>query len=244
MSLRGETTREAESKTLRIGTFNIHGGRGPDGNVDLGATAEILRANELDLAGLYEVHGSFRSDQAEILGENLNMASLFAGTEQRWWHDRFGNGLLTRRPIQNVMRIALPGTQGKRFRNAILAAVDIEDTRVNIIAAHLDTGVDQDRQLATVIGLFRSLKEPAVLMGDLNCTSDHPMLAELLSEPGVVDAVSQKLGEESRIGRVDHLLTRGLDVVNAAIVITEASDHPYVWAELKPVAHGRSAGTL
>lgn len=231
--LRGEAMAVAgERQTLRLGTFNIHGGRGDQQPVDLEATAAVLRHADVDLAGLYEVRGGFTSDQAEELGTLLEAQSLFIPTEHRWWHDDFGNGLIARRPLRSVIRIDLPGTQPKRFRNAFLTTVAVGNATVWVLAAHLDTEVDRERQLAHVCEIFRSLRSPAVLMGDLNCTVEHPAIAALLGEEGVVDAVATKLGQPSQRGRIDHLIVRGLEVVDAAIVPTDASDHPAVWAEL------------
>jgi len=233
VELRGETTpASSDDRTIRVGTFNIHGGKGPETALDLGATAEVLDAGALDFVGLNEVHGGFGSDQAEELGERLDMASLFAGTERRWWHDHFGNGALTRRPLRSVLRVALPGTQPKRFRNAILTTLELDGTTVRLLVTHIDTEVDRDRQLAAVFELFRSLEAPVVLMGDLNSTAEHPPVAALLAEPGVVDAVAAKLGPGSQANRIDHLLVRGLEVIDAGVVVTPASDHPHVWAEL------------
>lgn len=231
--LRGDTTPAAVGvRTIRIGTFNIHGGKGPETGLDLGATAGVLKARDLDFVGLNEVKGGFGSDQAEELGGRLGMASLFAGTERRWWHDHFGNGALTRQPIRSVLRVALPGTQPKRFRNAILTTFEADGTPVRVLVTHIDTEVDRDRQLAAVFELFRALEEPAVLMGDLNSTAEHPPVAALLAEPGVVDAVAAKLGVSSQAHRIDHLIVRGLEVIDAGVVETPASDHPHVWAEL------------
>lgn len=230
--LRGAIPSPANDGQLRIGTFNIHGGRGPDLPTDLEATAAVLGREPLDLVGLYEVHGSFTTDQARELGDRVNMASVFAGTERRWWHDHFGNGLLIGGPVREVVRIPLPGSRGKAFRNALLTTFDAEGSTVRVLSAHLDTQIDRERQLAVVIELFRSLKAPAVLMGDLNCETDHPLLADLLDEPGVVDAVAAKADVSSSEERIDHLIVRGLDVLDAGCVKTDASDHPYVWAEL------------
>ena len=233
IAVRGETEpAPAGDRTIRLGTFNVHGGRGPTGAGGLGATADVLKESDLDFVGLNEVHGSFGGDQAVELGGRLGMASVFAGTERRWWHDHFGNGLLTRRPLGVLLRVALPGTQPKRFRNAILSTVDVDGTDVRILVTHIDTEVDRDRQLAAVFDLFRSLEAPVVLMGDLNSRAEHPPVAALLAEPGIVDAVAAELGAGSQAGRIDHLLVRGLDVVDAGVVETPASDHPHVWAEL------------
>ena len=231
--LRGDLPAGATARpTLRLGTFNIHGGRGDQQPVDLEATAAVLRDANIDLAGLYEVRGDFTIDQAKELGDLLDAQSLFIPTEHRWWHDDFGNGLVARRPLRRVIRIDLPGTQPKRFRNAFLTTVEVGDATVSVLAAHLDTEIDREAQVAHVCEIFRSLRSPAVLMGDLNCTVEHPALAQLLREDDVVDAVVTKLGPQSQKGRIDHLIVRGLNVIDAAIVPTEASDHPAVWAEL------------
>lgn len=231
--LRGELRPPFPSgRSIRLGTFNIHGGRGPRGEVDLAATAAVLKSTDLDFVCLNEVRGTFGGDQAVELGAQLETASLFAGTERRWWHDHFGNGLLTRRPLRSALRIPLPGTQSKRFRNAILTTIDVGGTPVRLLATHIDTETDRGRQLAAVFELFRSLEAPAVLMGDLNSTADDPAVAALLAEPGVLDAVAAKLGRASQEGRIDHLIVRGLTVLDAGVVETAASDHPHVWAEL------------
>lgn len=230
---RGEFIEPSPATTLRLASFNIHGGRGPDDDtVDLKQTAALLARLDLDLAGLYEVHGGFRGDQALILGNQLEMASIFAGTEYRYWHDHFGNALLSNVPVDSVIRIDLPCTQPKRFRNALMATLELDGTPVHVIAAHLDTRVDHDRQFAQVAALFQALEAPAVLMGDLNCTAEDPLLAELLANPEVADAIAAAGGEQSQQGRIDHILVRGLTVKAADVVKSDVSDHPLVWAEL------------
>lgn len=232
LQLEGEIEHRVASPTLRVGTFNIHGGRGEQWLTDLEATARVLEDSRLDFVSLHEVKAGFFSDQAQELGDRLGTASMFVPTEHRWWHDHWGNGLLTRRPLRRVIRIDLPGTQNKSFRNAILTTVSIEGVTVSILAAHVDTGKDRDRQLAHVCEVFRTLKSPAILMGDLNCTTGHVAVATLLADPGVVDAISNGPASDWDSDRVDHLLVRGLKVLDSAVVPNGASDHPHIWAEL------------
>ena len=56
---------------FNVATFNIHSGKGTDGRVDLGRTADLL--NEVELAGLNEVAGAWLGspNQASVLGEKL-----------------------------------------------------------------------------------------------------------------------------------------------------------------------------
>ncbi|HLQ46936.1 MAG TPA: endonuclease/exonuclease/phosphatase family protein, partial [Planctomycetaceae bacterium] len=230
----GEGSTPPERPTLRVGTFNIHGGQGRDGRRDLDRTARSLQ--ELDVVGLNEVRGdwfAWRPDQADELGRRLNMSSLFAPSEQVGWFDRFGNGLLSRLQLTGVQRIPLPGTQSKRFRNAVLTGVHWDGQIVRVLAVHVDSTRDRERQLAVISDLFLSLDEPALLMGDLNSRRDDPTLQRLLVTPGVIDvAAAAEPIDCPPERRIDWILTRGLKAIRAEVRDDGASDHPIVRAEL------------
>ena len=85
--------------TLRVATYNIHGGRDAHGRYSLERTAGCLHA--LDLIALNEVHASLwsgGSNQAMTLGERVGHAWLFAPAERRWW-ERTGSA------SENVHRV-------------------------------------------------------------------------------------------------------------------------------------------
>ena len=216
---------------LRVGTYNIHSGRPEAGAENLNATAAVLRAADLDFIGLNEVAAGFQNDQADGLGTRLGMASVFVPTERRWWHGHFGNGILSRRPLGSILPIPLPGTQGKAFRNMVLTSVVVNGQAVRIVTTHLDRTVDRDRQLEVICDLFAGLAPPAILMGDFNTRVSHPTLAALIARPDVHDALTEQTGPAE--GRIDHIFVRGLDCTAAALIESNASDHPHVWAELE-----------
>jgi endonuclease/exonuclease/phosphatase family metal-dependent hydrolase len=225
----------ADKPTFRAATFNIHGGEGPDGRLDLDRTAECLRG--ADLVALNEVYGRHfwePADQAEILGRKTNLAWLFAPAEHRWGHDHFGNGALASLPVESWQRFPLPQHDGHSCRNLLLAAFSHRGRTVRAVIAHLDRSHDRDRQrqLALAADLFLALAEPAILMGDMNTTADEPGMRRLLSRPGVGDPVAEILRERTP-RRIDWILTRGLEAVDAGLVDLGASDHPCVWAELR-----------
>jgi len=225
---------DASQRAIRIASFNIHGGRGPDGRLDLARTAEQLAG--FDLVGLNEVRGTrwrTKVDQAEQLGEQLDLAWLFAPTERRWGRDDFGNGLLAWRADVLWQRMPLPKPSSHTNRNFVWARLPVGDVTVNVLVTHLERGDTAERhlQLQSLGQLFLSLAGPAILMGDLNSTADDPQLRQLLAAPGVRDALSERGLVSPQ--RIDWILVRGLSVVNAGLIDRGASDHPLAWAELE-----------
>jgi endonuclease/exonuclease/phosphatase family metal-dependent hydrolase len=162
------------------------------------------------------------------------MPWLFAPAEHRWGHDHFGNAVLCSLPVQAWERIPLPRHYGHSCRNVVLLSAAYRGRTLRLVVTHLDRGDDRDRdrQLQTVAALFLGQQEPAILLGDLNTTGDEPLLAQLLSTPGVHDPVAEILGPKTP-RRIDWMLTRGLETVDAGVIENDASDHPCVWAELK-----------
>jgi endonuclease/exonuclease/phosphatase family metal-dependent hydrolase len=205
-----EWTEVLSKPSFRIGTFNIHRGKGLDGRIDLDRTARYI--GELDLIALHEVSGAFNihNTQAAILGNKLNAASLFAATERRWWHNHFGNTLLTRTPLINWRVIPLPSTGHKGFRNAIVTSFKYQNTNINILATHIDSKHDHQAQLSTVIDMFLSLKPPAILIGDLNTKASDLQLNLLLQTSDVHDALRLGLDQPPPDDRIDWIIIRGL----------------------------------
>jgi endonuclease/exonuclease/phosphatase family metal-dependent hydrolase len=229
---------EAERGSFRIGTFNIHGGRGRDSVRDLDRTARAIRSAGLDLVALQEVHGSAPGgarDQAEQLGRALRMGHLFAPTERQWWRDSFGNGLLASMSVGRWERIPLPSSgRASGHRSVLVAEAAWAGRPVRLAVTHLDRQEVHGEQLRAVIDLFLALEAPAVLLGDLNAGPYHPLIQDLLARPGVDDPVG-RLADPPAKG-IDWILTRGLEAAAAGRLDEGASDHPLVWAELRTPA--------
>jgi endonuclease/exonuclease/phosphatase family metal-dependent hydrolase len=222
-------------QTLKLVSFNIHGGKGSDGKRDLSRIATLI--NDVDYVGLYEVRGATAfqsSNQAASLAQSCKTAWAFAATERQWGSDHFGNALLSRIPIRQVIRIPLINTRGKAFRNAILATVPVQNTPVKILSVHIDRENDRRHQLETVVDLFLSLEKPCILMGDLNTTVADPLLQRLLEHSGVHSPLHEELAERLPSQTIDWIFTRGLKTVSAKLVENSASDHPLIQAELMP----------
>jgi endonuclease/exonuclease/phosphatase family metal-dependent hydrolase len=228
-----------ERRTLRIATLNIHGGKGRDGQRDLGRVAACLVG--LDFVALNEVHGPALwqpENQAEQLGQQLGMAWLFAPASRTWYHVDFGNALVTALPVSFWQRIPLSHQSDHGLRNVVLVGLQFQGRTVHVLLTHISRQDDAEReaQLRAVIALFRSLAEPAILLGDLNSNADDPQIRELLAVPGVSDPVGEILTAKSPgktlPERIDWIITRGFRGVDAEIHDCGASDHPLIWAEL------------
>jgi endonuclease/exonuclease/phosphatase family metal-dependent hydrolase len=220
--------------TLRVATFNIHSGRNAAGDYNLEKTAAVLKG--FDLIALNEVRGTsvFNDvDQAQLLGQKLNMQWLFAPTENRWGHEHFGNGLLSAVSVMDWRRVPLTGSFGRGKRNILVLRVPLGGRVVNVLITHNDRGSDHKKQLAAVLEQFMGVTEPAVLMGDLNGQANDPSILPFLKAPGVKDAVSNVPGVSVPADRIDWIFVRGLESISAGVEQNNASDHPMVWAELK-----------
>ena len=221
-------------ETFRIGTFNIHGGKGPDGRRDLERVADCLV--DLDFVGLQEVHSRWpweSVNQAQWLGRRLGRSWLFAPAVQQWYHDDFGNGLISALRVSSWQRIPLP-SDSSNPRNAILATVEHQGSTIRILVTHLTrrNPERQDVQLRAVSSLFLSLAEPAILLGDMNARADHPLIRQLAATPGVVEPY-RELQSSDNTARIDWIFLRGLRSVRVETVDRAASDHPLVWVEVR-----------
>jgi len=226
---------EITGRRFRVACFNIRRGKGNDGVRDLNRTADAIRRIKPDVVGLFEVDGrpwGTNRNQAADLADQLGMAAVFAPTERRFWHDHFGNALLSRVRFGSVNRIPLPCTQYRKFRNALLTRYVVGGRTVNFLAAHLDRVKDREQQLRDVFALFHSLKAPAVLVGDLNTMDNDPLLHELLARGDSVNALLACRGDWPQ-RRVDWILARGVNVLNSGCVDDGVSDHPLMWADLE-----------
>jgi endonuclease/exonuclease/phosphatase family metal-dependent hydrolase len=241
-ALYGQTQEDAADRsTIRVATFNIHGAKGGDGVRDLNRVAECLQG--FDVVGMNEVNGPDHlfsdRNQAEALSEVLRMAWLFAPTEQRWWRDCFGNGMLSRLAVTHWERLPLTGTRHKGHRNVVFAVLPWQDRTLHVLITHLDRHFDRTVQLHTIVDMFLALPPPAVLMGDLNTLETDPQILGLRATPGVAEALKGLSGAgASPRSRVDWIFVRGLEVVDGGMLERGASDHPCVWAEFRLATAG------
>lgn len=227
---------------FRVATFNIHGGFGTDGKLDLQRTAAELR--DMDFVGMNEVRGpgwQAPRNQAEQLGTILGMGWLFAPTETTWSGPHFGQGVLSRLPVSSWKRVPFDRVHGNGYRNYVECQIPISTNPANrqltILMTHLDRKTDRQTQLQIIIRRFLEVPEPAILMGDLNSKITESQLIKLSTERGVTDCFGDFIKDELSRKRIDWVFVRGLKCRQSKLASTLASDHPVGWVELELSDH-------
>ncbi len=220
---------------FRVATYNIHRGKGTDGVRDLSRTVRVLR--EADIVGLNEVGGPTlwcRSDQAEQLGRNMRIGWLFAPNQRRWHTYHFGNGLLSRFAVGRWASEPLlyDKDTSTSHRSLLTTEIEVGQQIVTVMVTHLDRGEIRPAQLKHVLAEFLE-HEPAILMGDFNTDADDPLLTEFFTDSNNVDAIKATLSDAGNGGRIDWIITRGMNVLSGGVEPVGVSDHPCYWVDVE-----------
>ncbi|MGI6036998.1 MAG: endonuclease/exonuclease/phosphatase family protein [Limnochordia bacterium] len=167
----------ATSQEVRIMTFNIHYGRGPDGQVDLGQLAQIVKRADPHILLLNEVDAyRFRSggiNQARHLPQLFGYPYSFYGPTlpqgflRYLMPQRYGNLLLSKYPLERVEVYQLPSA--REPRNIIVAQIEIDGQSLYVCGTHL--GLSQEERLQHIqflLNIKERLPGPVVLLGDFN----------------------------------------------------------------------------
>ena len=238
---------------LRVLCYNIHYGQGNDGQYDLERLAAVIKQANPDLVALQEVDvhvkRSGRVHQAQKLAELTGMAVRF-GPTQHYEGGLFGNAVLTRLPILNVVIQPLPYTEATAEQVTYprgFIAITVRDPAGNplrFVSTHFQHNLAEDR-LSEAKALNEHLTDgtiPTILAGDMNAVPNSEPIAELLKvwshameEPAAPSAPSKI--PTSRIDYVFFQPAAAFRVTHAEVIADAmASDHRPVLAVLKPVS--------
>lgn len=223
---------------MRIATFNIQHGRGPDGEVDLERLAAATALLDADVLALQEVEVEVpRSHMANLASVAAgDMAFAFAPAMQigGGW---YGNALAVSGVIDDVDVLALPGEEGDEPRAALLATlIPAAGSQLSIAATHLSIRTHVARlQLEAVLTALMDRSPPHVLLGDLNLTPRH--VGPPVSAAGLVLADTSRPtfpAHRPQI-RIDHIAVGGdLTIGEVDIVQAPVSDHRALIATVRP----------
>jgi endonuclease/exonuclease/phosphatase family metal-dependent hydrolase len=185
----------------------------------------------------------------DTLARRLGLNAVYAPASRDETGRGFGNAILTRGRLTDVVPLTLPHTHPftGQGRMAVLATIRFADRALRVASVHLETPpLHFERRLEQAVVVSDTLActgLPLVIGGDFNTVSARmgDLVGHLLRRQGLhrVDtgrddpAERRFLGIPIDRGRLDHLFVRGLEVAAAGVVRdTRASDQRPIWARL------------
>jgi endonuclease/exonuclease/phosphatase family metal-dependent hydrolase len=225
-----------EAGPIRVGTYNIHYGYNTPWQFNLEAQARTIEESGVDIVMLQEVDTcritSYGVDDALWLARRLGMREVYGPALERL----SGIALLTRFPISEA---------DTRYLASQLEQTAIVHARVMVGDRPLDAygiwlGLEPEeraRQLDDALA-FIGAASPAVFGGDFNSTPDSPTYARIraagFDDPfvaGGFDPAPTSPAIEP-VECIDFIWARGLEMRDAQVLDSLASDHRMVVVEL------------
>jgi endonuclease/exonuclease/phosphatase family metal-dependent hydrolase len=230
------TQAQKENGPARIGTYNIHYGYDTSWHQSLEEQARTIEESGADIVLLQEVDAcrvtSYGIDNALWLARRLGMQEVFAPTLE----GLSGIALLTRFPI------TISGSQllSSRLEQTAMVYATMEVGYHPLDAYGVWLGLEaeeRERQLNEALDHVSGTMS-AVLGGDLNATPDSPTYARLqtarFEDPFVVAGLepAPTYPAIAPAKRIDYVWVRDLEVLNAEVLDSVASDHRMVVVEV------------
>ena len=231
-----------DAMALTLLSYNIHGGVGMDGVLDLGRVADVIAASGADLVALQEVDRHRRQqsrfeDQAGLLaarlghhlafGANLDDEPARPGAPRA----QYGTALLSRIPLEDCTNTLLPCFPGSEQRGLLEATVHLDGRPLRVLGTHLqwDSETERTRQAEAVLATLD--ERPTVLLGDLNTTPRSPTyrcLAQRLEDAwsAVGEGDGHTFEAQPPPRRIDYVwVGGGVRALSARVLRSVASDH-------------------
>lgn len=203
---------------MRVVTFNIQHGAGGDadtlGRVCAGLEADVLALQEVDV----RVPRSRLVDQVAVVGRATGMHAAFGRTCRVGVVGRYGNVLLSRAPMHEVVRMPLPRLGANEARGAVLARVG----DVTVAATHLSIHEHEARaQLDALLSALDGRPRPWLLLGDLNLVPEQVPAGLAVADPTV-----PTFPAHGPTARIDHVVVDGLSIETVEVLPQQpVSDH-------------------
>ena len=228
---RAGATREENAAALRVVSFNIEYGIRVDSAIAVLTNDPALRNADVILLQEMDEKGT------RWVADTLGMWYVYYPAVYRFnTHRDLGNAILARWPIVEDRKILLPHLS--RFvhsqRVATAATIRVGEALVRVYSLHLGTMAGlapaaRRDQLEAVLADARRYPR-VVLGGDLN----DPGIGQIARDMGY-SWPTQRGPATTRVGRLDHILLKGLSTRDSAAAgtvldIRGASDHLPVWA--------------
>lgn len=157
------------SPALRVMTWNIHGGVGPDGRFDLDRIAALIARHRPDVLALQEVDTRGRGVDCLAPLQGLGIGHFAEARTIVVPDGHYGHALFTRWPTRNVVLHDL-SVRRREPRIAIETEVETPFGPLHLVAVHLGLAfLERRRQSMALAALAKRARGmPTVMMGDFN----------------------------------------------------------------------------
>ncbi len=246
--------RAALGKSLRVMTYNVHGCRGMDGQVDTARIARVIAEFQPDIIALQELDvGRPRSnheDQAHSIARLLAMTQHFHPVIQVQ-DEAYGNAILSHLPMRLIKANHYPARANERRgaepRGALWVEVEFNGQKINVMNTHLGLTPGERRlQVAMLLSesWLGSCVGPVIMCGDFNAAPWQHVCRRLRTT--LLDAQMQVLGHKPKntfwgrlpVTRIDHIFVNDQWRVTSAAVVRNAlsrvsSDHLPLYVDVE-----------
>lgn len=244
-------------EALRVFVYNIHHGRGMDGEVNIERIADLIREKDPHLVALNEVDvGVERSgsiDIMELLAESLEMEPVF-GKNLDHEGGEYGNGILTRLPVNSSGNLHLKQAEEGEQRGLLQAEVEYNGGNFVFMTTHLDHQSDRNRHFAVeqiIETTHQYSGKHVIVVGDFNATPGDPVIDQMKTiftdaweEKGDGHGYTIPVPASKADRRIDYVFYSNnepeegeayLQAVHMEVINSEASDHLPVYAVFEVV---------
>lgn len=153
---------------IRVLTWNVHAGIGPDGRYDLPRIAALVRRHEPDIVALQEIDSRGRDQNAfEYL--SLALGSHAAEAKTLVTPDgAYGHALISRWPMTEIAIHDLSISR-REPRRAIETTVLTPAGPLHLASVHLGLGIFERREQAAMLSAIAgTVRQTTVMLGDFN----------------------------------------------------------------------------
>lgn len=230
---------------IRVLSYNIHHGRGLDGEVNLERTAETILNSKADLIGLQEVDLGVQRTQGKNLPKELARMTgceYVFGPNLDYQGGHYGNALLSRYPIVSSRNKHYRMLRAGEQRGLLVSMVNLGFVTLCVANTHLDYRPDPDERLSNIEEMndeLRSFSE-VVITGDFNAQPESQTYRKMvetykdawLAEP---DQSGDTYSASKPSKRIDYVFFRGRRITSAGGQVgrSSASDHLPLWIDLQ-----------
>lgn len=238
----------SEGTRIRVLTYNIHHGEGPDGKVDIERIANVIKDSKADIVALQEVdRGVERTKKIDImtmLADLTGMTYAF-GKNTDYQGGDYGNGVLTKYPILEERNLHYKMIRTGEQRGLMQLVLEVQGNEIAFMNTHIDYRQDDSERVMNVKELRTTAKtyapRPVIVCGDFNDLAQSRTIALMKEEfADSWEAAGKESGStypaEKPTKRIDFVFVSksnskndapsvGLKPSSARVIDSDASDH-------------------